>query len=247
MISLKKKEKIWRLKEGIINILKRLSNLIRGIFINFYWRNKFNNKFFDIQNSKWSTIPGSLTLRVKTSDLLKLNDQDLISEYEKLISGDLGSYRTFYRERYILNSDAKSILDLGCGLGRDGLFLAELGFKVTFADVINENIDLVKRICKLKKLECKFYKLNSFEDYSKLGHHDLIMAMGSLHHNPKEITKKIITIMQKKSLIPNTKFLILSYPFNRWYNDLCKPFSEWGENTDGWAPWTEYYNKKKNN
>ena len=80
----------------------------------------------------------------------------------------------------------------------------------------------------------------------KLGHHDLIMAMGSLHHNPKEITKKIITIMQKKkkSLIPNTKFLILSYPFNRWYNDLCKPFSEWGENTDSWAPWTEYYNKK---
>ena len=43
----------------------------------------------------------------KTSDLLKLNDQDLISEYEKLISGDLGSYRTFYRERYILNFRCK--------------------------------------------------------------------------------------------------------------------------------------------
>ena len=30
--------------------------------------------------------------------------------------------------------------------------------------------------------------------------------------------------MQKKSLIPNTKFLILSYPFNRWYNDLVHHF-----------------------
>ena len=177
-------------------------------------------------------------MRVKTSDLLKLNDQDLISEYEKLISGDLGSYRTFYEERYILNSDAKSILDLGCGLGRDGLFLAELGFKVTFADVINENIDLVKRICKLKKLECKFYKLNSFEDYSKLGHHDLI-SYGVAYIIIQKKLQKNNNNYAKKSLIPNTKFLILSYPFNRWYNDLCKPFSEWGENTDGWAPWTD--------
>ena len=108
-----------------------------------------------------------------------------------------------------------------------------------------ENIDLIERICKIKKLNCKFFKIQSFEDYNKLESYDLIMAMGSLHHNPKEISKKIINILKKKFVFGNTKFLILSYPYERWKNDGYKPFPFWGENTDGGAPWTEYYDKKK--
>ena len=35
-----------------------------------------------------------------------------------------------------------------------------------------------------------------------------------------------------------TKFLILSYPYERWKKDGCLPFRFWGLRTDGGAPWT---------
>ena len=212
--------------------------------INYLTEINFEKDLFRIQKSKWSTVPGTIYKRIDNYDLLKLEDNEFIKKYDEMIKEDNNSYRSIYREKYLLN-DSKKILDLGCGIGRDGIFLAERGYEVTFADVVPSNIHLVERVCNLKNLNCSFVKLEKMDDYENLGKFDLIIAMGSLHHMPMKITKKIIEKMSKNFEKNKTKFLMLTYPFSRWKKDGCLPFRFWGLKTDGWAPWTEYYDKKK--
>jgi len=49
----------------------------------------------------------------------------------------------------------KSILDLGCGRGRHTLFLAEMGFDVTAADISPEGINQLMKESKKRKLDGK--------------------------------------------------------------------------------------------
>ena len=69
--------------------------------------------------------------------------------------------------------------------------------------------------------------------------------MGSLHHMPSKITKKIIKKISKNFEKGKTKFLMLTYPYSRWEKEGFLPFKFWGFKTDGGAPWTEYYDKEK--
>lgn len=233
------------IKSLTLLFLKQLSRIISPL-INYLTEINFEKNMFRIQNDKWNIIPGDQNkIRANSQELLKLSDKDLLNKFNQFILEDKSNYRSEYRKKYILGKNYKKILDLGCGLGRDGIFLAERGFEVTFADVIPSNIKLVEKICKLKKLNCKFKLIQSYEDYGSLGTFDLILAMGSLHHMPKKVTKKIIQIMFKNFESNKTKFLILSYPYKRWKNDGCLPYRFWGLRTDGGAPWTEYFTLDK--
>ena len=50
---------------------------------------------------------------------------------------------------------------------------------LTFADVIDSNLELVKKMTKIYNLSANFYHIKSFDDYSKLGQFDFIWAQGS--------------------------------------------------------------------
>ena len=235
-----------KLFKKIILILIKSINFFLNPIINLITEIGFEKNMFQIQKKKWNIIPGDANkIRPNTQELLKLSDTDLLNKFDQFTSEDKFNYRTEYRNKYILGKNYKKILDLGCGLGRDGIFLAEKGFEVTFADIIPSNIKIIERICKLKKLNCKFKLIQSYEDYGALGTFDLILAMGSLHHMPIKITKKIIDIMFKNFESNKTQFLILAYPYERWKNDGCLPFRFWGSRTDGNAPWTEYFTLDK--
>lgn len=54
-----------------------------------------------------------------------------------------------------LNSDIKEVLDLGCGQGRDALFLASLGFLVTAIDSSQEGINFINAEAKKRKLKIR--------------------------------------------------------------------------------------------
>ena len=181
------------IKSLILFFLKQIFKVISPI-INYLTEINFEKNMFRIQNEKWNIIPGDESkIRPNSHELLKLSDKDLLKKFDHFILEDKSNYRTEYRRKYILGRNYKKILDLGCGLGRDGIFLAERGYEVTFADIIPSNIKLIQKICKLKKLNCKFKLIQSYEDYGSLGIFDLILAMGSLHHMPKKVTKKNYT------------------------------------------------------
>ncbi len=58
-----------------------------------------------------------------------------------------------YLARKWSGEDARSILDLGCGLGRHALFFAEKGFKVTAVDLSREAVQYVKEAMRLKHMD----------------------------------------------------------------------------------------------
>jgi len=60
---------------------------------------------------------------------------------------------SYYYARKWKKEGRRSVLDLGCGLGRHALLFAECGFKTTAVDISPEAIDSVKKSCRENGLD----------------------------------------------------------------------------------------------
>ena len=155
------------IKSLILFFLKQIIKVISPI-INYLTEINFEKNMFRIQNEKWNIIPGDESkIRPNSHELLKLSDKDLLKSliilfWKTNLITEQNIEKIYFRKKY------KKILDLGCGLGRDGIFYRK-SYAVTFADIIPSNIKLIQKICKLKKLNCKFKLIQSYEDYGSLG------------------------------------------------------------------------------
>ena len=229
------------------SFFKFINYLFKNKFINFLDARNFGN-LFEKQNSKWFIIPLKLpnSERGSSKNIINL-DQDILKDaYNEMeIIDNVDDERGWYRDKYVNEFKGKRILDLGCGSGKDGLYFAKRGAKLTFADVVTSNIELVKKMAKIYNLSANFYHIKSFDDYSKLGKFDFIWAQGSLHHNPKHMTKHIIKKLSA-NFINNQRFLLLAYPKERWVNDGYPLYRKWGQMTDGTGtPWAEPFEEKE--
>ena len=229
------------------NFLNYLKYLSINRLINFYDAKNFGD-LFKKQNSKWFIVPLKLpdSERGSSKHLVNLDEKILKNAYDEMeIIDHSDDERGWYRDKYSDEFKGRKILDLGCGSGKDGLYFAKRGAKLTFADVIVSNLELVKKMTKIYNLSANFYHIKSFDDYSKLGKFDFIWAQGSLHHNPKHITKRIIQKLST-NFVKNQRFLLLSYPKERWVNDGYPLYKVWGKMTDGaGTPWAEPYEEKE--
>ena len=89
-----------------------------------------------------------------------------------------------------------NILDVGCGEGRNSIFLSEHGHKVDAFDISEAGIEKAKRIAAGKKLKINFFicDLGEFvfdKDY------DAILSHGVLHLPEKPVRDKFIAEAQK--------------------------------------------------
>ena len=229
------------------NLFLFLKYLFKNKLINYLDAKKFGD-LFERQNSKWFIIPLKLpnSERGSSKDIINLDENILKNAYDEMeIIDHTDDERGWYRDKYVNEFKGKRILDLGCGSGKDGLYFAKRGAKLTFADVIKPNLELVKKMTKIYNLSANFYHIKSFDDYSKLGQFDFIWAQGSLHHNPKHLTKRIIKKLSN-NFVKNQRFLLLSYPKERWINDGYPLYRKWGQMTDGTGtPWAEPYEEKE--
>src|SRR5690606_23197573 len=86
------------------------------------------------------------------------------------------------REQYlkqVLNEDARTVLELGAGTGRDSLYFLQQGLDVTCVDLSDEMV----RLCESKGLDAHcmdFYNL----DFARSSF-DAVYAMNCLLHVPK--------------------------------------------------------------
>ena len=98
-----------------------------------------------------------------------------------------------------------TILDLGCGTGRDSKAFKEAGYKVVAVDGSSE-------LCKMAtKLIGQEVKCVTFEDFEPKEKYDGIWACSSLLHIPKDEIKKVI-----KKLLPymnDNCILYMSYKY----------------------------------
>ena len=89
----------------------------------------------------------------------------------------------------------QTVLDIGCGKGRHSLFLAELGFNVTAADISPEGIAQLQKEAKKRKLDNKIKTLvcDMLELPFKNNSFDCVMGFHSIYHTDFAGLKKVIT------------------------------------------------------
>ncbi len=83
-----------------------------------------------------------------------------------------------------------SVLDVGCGQGRDALFLAELGYDVTGIDASQLGISQMLAAAKARNLTLNGVVAN-FYDYDFSQTYDVIVLDSILHFHKKDLKKEL--------------------------------------------------------
>ncbi len=99
---------------------------------------------------------------------------------------------------YLSNTLSKEIkvLDMGCGEGRNALFLAEKGFSVDAFDISESGIEKLKSISKNKKIKINAW-VQDISTYEFKQNYDFIISHGVLHLlNRKEWERSIKEMKQ---------------------------------------------------
>jgi len=161
-------------------------------------------------------------------------------------TGKAYSVRGWYQILYKDIFHGKKVMDIGAGLGIDTILYAEHGAEVTFVDIAQSNLAVIKRLCKIKGLtRVRFCYLEDLRDLEQLPNgYDAIYSCGSLIHAPVEVIR-IEAQELLKHLPVGGRWIELGYPRERWVRDGRMSFREWGKKTDGGAPWAEWHDLAK--
>jgi hypothetical protein len=199
----------------------------------------------EVLRKKWGEVPFKRTERAHSSDLSKLSDEELLAAWTKALDDQAvganydvrGWFHTLYRDQF----RGKKVMDVGSGMGYDGLTFARAGAHVTFVDIVKDNLAIVQRMASIFKLtNCRFHYLEDFQSLSALDRdYDFIWACGSLINAPYEFTKAECALLIEHLKVGG-RWIELAYPKVRWEREGCLPFERWGEKTDGGAPWMEW-------
>lgn len=209
------------------------------------WTNPFTTL-----RKKWREVPAGEQGRATTSELLTLNDDELQSRWiharKESSTGDAYGVRGWYHELYRDVLKGKNVLDVGSGFGIDGITFAESGARVTFLDIVEDNLSVLRRLCLLREVSNVSFKyLESLESLASLpADFDVIWCQGSLINAPFDVVRREIQELLKHLKIGG-RWIELAYPKVRWEREGCLPFEEWGTKTDGGAPWIEWYDLDK--
>jgi hypothetical protein len=186
---------------------------------------------FDLLRRKWGEVPATEFGRVNSVDLLKLTDSELLARWEHFrsesVTGEAFASRGWYDLIYRDVFRGKKVLDVGCGLAITSLPFAENGAEVTFVDLVQSNLDVVRRLCRLKGVENT--RFCYMED------------LGSL----KQLATRLEAQEPVKHLKVGGRRIELAYPRSRSEREGCMPFDLSGEKTDGSAPWMEWHDLNK--
>jgi SAM-dependent methyltransferase len=199
---------------------------------------------FDLLRRQWRVAPG-LSGR-STRDLVACSDEELrdiwIAAHTKATTGGCAVHswsHDVYRD--ILRG--KKVLEIGSGMGIDGIEFARHGAAMTFVDIVPENLDVLRRLCDIFDIaNAQFVWLDRLASLARLARdYDVVFAWASLIHAPFWFTKReCATILPH--LKPGGRWIEMAYSRERWVRDGQPPFRTWGSMTDGeTTPWAEWY------
>ncbi|UCH51025.1 MAG: class I SAM-dependent methyltransferase [Chloroflexota bacterium] len=207
-------------------------------------------KPFETLRVKWIEIPGG-DARIRADELLTLSDDEFLRFWsggrQAYTKGDAFAIRGWYNILYASALQGKRVLDVGCGLGFDSIYFAQHGATVTFLDIVEVNVQVIKRLCKILEIpSARFFYMKDIESlYSLDQDFDVILCLGSLINAPFEVARREAQELLKHLKIGG-RWIELAYPKKRWVREGRLPFSVWGEFTDGpGTPWMEWYDLPK--
>src|SRR4051812_33671703 len=147
--------------------------------------------FIERSREKWREVPGDRQVRVFSRDLLSWDDAALLAYWERGRAQTSGAdVRGWFQERYRDRLRGLDVADVGPGLGVDGIFFASHGARVLFADIADDNIRLLARLCALKQIEAEFHTIDDVFDVRLPHDVDVLLFVGSLHHAPFAISER---------------------------------------------------------
>jgi len=206
---------------------------------------------YETLRGRWGAVPTTATGITSTSHLVSLSDADLVAEWEgarkDITTGGEFAHRGWYHTLYADSMNGKKVMDVGSGFGVDPITFAQHGARVTFVDLVETNLKVLERLCKIMGLrEVQFVHLKELDSLKPLDtDYDVIMAMGSLHHAPAEVLGPEIQELHRHLKVGG-RWLQLAYPRARWVREGREPFNNWGTITDGsGTPWAEWYDLPK--
>jgi methyltransferase family protein len=199
---------------------------------------------------KWREAPRGSDMdgRVFSTDLLTLGDSELLAAWEAMArrryAGEIGWLGPLYAAQF----GGRQVLELGSGLGFDGLRFAGEGASWTFSDIVPDNLAVIRRIAGLKRLEerARFHLIGDNLSFAALPHnYDAVWVFGSIHHVPFEIARRE-ALDALGHLKPGGRWMELVYPRERWLREGAPAFEQWGKLTDGErTPWAEWHDVEK--
>lgn len=83
------------------------------------------------------------------------------------------------------------VLDIGCGEGKDAIFLAKNGYIVSAFDVADSGLEKGRKLAEQNKVSVNFFKADLF-DYKSDTTFDIIYSSGVLHYLTPETRKDFI-------------------------------------------------------
>jgi len=193
--------------------------------------------WFKALSERWKVVPFGQSERESTELLLKLNDEQLVEIYNSVLMKDTVSdfaHRGWFHKLYKDTMKDKTVLDIGTGMGISSIQFLSWGNKVTFADLVLSNLELVNRLICALNIEdnADFIHIKSFEDLDKLNSIDVLFSGGSLHHAPREFLEPEYRILESK-IVSGGRWLQLAYPVTRWIREGSPKYEKWGTYTDG--------------
>lgn len=208
-------------------------------------------KPYDTLRKRWNSVPATKDAIVSTARLLSLSDNELLAEWENarkdITTGEQFAHRGWYHALYAEGMRGKKVMDVGSGFGVDSITFAKHGARLTFVDLVETNLKVLERLCKIMGLnDVRFVAFHDVDSLERLDtDYDVIMAMGSLHNAPDHVMQP-----EYQELVRHLKvggrWLQLAYPRSRWIREGRPPFSKWGEITDfAGTPWCEPYELDK--
>src|SRR5687768_1943446 len=201
---------------------------------------------FDRLRAKWSTIPAGLDNRRSSTDLLALPASELqelwLGVHREATTGEGFAVRGWYQTLYRDVLKGKSVLDVGSGMGIDGVEFARHGARVTFLDIVESNLEVLKRLCRIFGApDVRFVYLQNLASLDVLPEFDVIWCQGSMINAPFDFSARESAALVRH-LKPGGRWIELAYPRERWERDGRPAFSVWGTMTDGeGTPWMEWY------
>ncbi|WP_439609923.1 class I SAM-dependent methyltransferase [Reyranella sp.] len=199
---------------------------------------------------KWREAPrGSDTDgRIFSTDLLKLPSDRLLSTWDEMAARRYGGEIGWLGPLYLDTFRDRKVIELGSGLGFDGLRFAAHGAHWSFADIVPDNLEVIRRIASLKGLEARvrFHLIDDELSFDALPRDfDAVWVFGSIHHVPFEIARReALNVL--RHLKPDGRWMELVYPRERWLREGELPFDRWGQLTDGErTPWAEWHDVEK--
>ena len=83
------------------------------------------------------------------------------------------------------------VLDIGCGEGKDSVFLARCGYDVSAFDISNAGVEKTKRLADKANVNINVFQANLL-DYRLDCNYDILYSSGVLHYIKPELCNEII-------------------------------------------------------